>query len=200
MGDEPLKRLLQEVDAAAGPPPDLPADLALRVRTLALRRQRMRFGLSMAAAIVLAVGMASLWSQAPPAPSGLGGPAEIVQTRPEPPDVASIRAEIEQLRREADLRLAVAQRTQEILEQMRRAEALTKPQQALPDPVVDARRELEKAAYTLVYQADRMCRELDLCESAAIKYQRVVELFPETPWAVVARQRLSEIKKKGAIS
>jgi hypothetical protein len=164
------------------------------VRRLAARQRRVRFGFSAAAAIVLAVGMTSLWLQAP-TPSGLGGASRIVQG-----DVESIRAEIEALRREADVRLAVAQRTQEILEQMRRAEALSKPAAPLPDPVADARRELEKAAYTLVSQADRMCRELDLCDSAAIKYQRVVELFPETPWAAVARERLSEIKKKGAVS
>jgi len=198
MSDEPLKRILQEADAAAGPPPELPADLARRVRRLAARRRQVRFGLGVAAAIVLAVGMMSLWSQAP-TPSRPGGDSRSVQ-RPEPLDVASIRAEIEALRREADVRLAVAQRTQEILEQMRRAEAVTKRPQALPDPVADARRQLDKAAYTLVFQADRMCRELDLCDSAAIKYQRVVELFPDTPWAVVARQRLSEIEKKGDIS
>jgi hypothetical protein len=193
MGDEPLRRILQEADAAAGPPPDLPAGLARRVRRLAVRRRRVRFGFSAAAAIALSVGMTALWFQAP-TPSGLSGGSRIVQ-RPEPADVESIRAEIEGLRREADVRLAVAQRTQEILEQMRRAEALTKHAVPLPDPVADARRELDKAAYTLVSQADRMCRELDLCDSAAIKYQRVVELFPETPWATVARQRLEQIKK-----
>ncbi|MFQ5807931.1 MAG: hypothetical protein ACE5I3_15915 [Phycisphaerae bacterium] len=197
MSDDPLKRILQAADAAAGEPPEMPADLAQRVRILAGRRRRVRFGVSVAAAIVLAVGMTSLWSQTP-APSRPGGDSQMVRGPQEPPDVESIRAEIEQLRREAEMRLAVARRTQEILTQMRRAEEFTK-QEVVPDPIARARREVEKAAYTLVYQADRMCRELDLCDSAAVKYQRVVELFPDTRWAAVARQRLDEIKKTGDV-
>jgi outer membrane protein assembly factor BamD (BamD/ComL family) len=45
-----------------------------------------------------------------------------------------------------------------------------------------------------------MCRDMKLCDAAVVKYQRVVDLFPDTPWATVARQRLEEIKQKGEIS
>ena len=52
----------------------------------------------------------------------------------------------------------------------------------------------------IVSQADRMGRELDLCQSAAVRYRRVVELFPDSRWATVARQRLSELENKGDLS
>lgn len=200
MEGDPLKRILQEADAAAGTPPHVPEDLARRVPELAVRRRRVRFGLSAAAALALAVGATSLlWE-----PAGLPEPrngfeAPVVLKPGDRPDVADLRAEIERLGREADWRLAVARRTQEILEQMRRAEAL-RQQEPVPDPVAAARREVDRAAYVLVRQADRMCREMDLCDSAVVKYRRVVELFPDTPWATVARQRLGEIEKKGEIS
>jgi len=169
------------------------------VRILAARRQRVRVGFSAAAAaIVLVVGMTLLWPRGSALPQPVNEPA-VVQVEQSQPDIAQIKAEIERLHREADTRLAVVLRTQEILEEMRRFDEL-KRQPPLPDAVANARREVDQAAYTLVSQADRMCRELDLCDSAAVKYRRVVELFPETRWAVVARQRLSELERKGDVS
>ena len=199
MSDDPLKKLLQQADAMAGGPPETPGDLAQRVRVLAARRQRVRVGFSAAAAaIVLVVGMTLLWPQGSAPPQPVNEPP-VVQVEQSQPDIARLKAEIERLHREADTRLAVVQRTQEILEEMRRFEEL-KRQPPWPDAVANVRREVDQAAYTLVSQADRMCRELDLCDSAAVKYRRVVELFPETRWAVVARQRLSELERKGDVS
>lgn len=198
-GNDSLKRTLQEADAAAGSPPELPVDLAQRVQRLAVRRRRMRFGLSAAAALVLAAGTTALWTQAP-SPSRSDRAPQTVRHEPQPLDVEATRLEIERLRREADTRLAVVQRTQGILEQYRRT-AASRKQTPAADPIADARREVEKAACVLVYQADRMCREMSLCDSAVVKYQRVVELFPDTVGAAVARERLDKIKqKKGDVS
>jgi hypothetical protein len=198
VSDDPLKRILQQADVAAGDPPEVAGDLARRVRALAARRRRVSFGLSVAAAVALAAGMTFLVSRAPTSSERGAGPG-IVQSGQAPPDLAEIRAEIERLGREAEMRLAVARRTRELLEQTERSRAL-KRQHDYPDPVARARREVDRAAFVLVSQADRMCRDLDLCDSAAVKYQRVVDLFPETPWATVARQRLDEIKPKGDVS
>ena len=62
------------------------------------------------------------------------------------------------------------------------------------DPLEDVRRQVEKAAFTTLYQADRMYRELNLRDSALASYRQVILLFPDTPSAKVARQRLSEIE------
>jgi len=198
MSGDPLKQLLQQADALAGGPPEMPGDLAQRVRTLAARRRRVQVGFSAAAAIVLAVGMTLLWLQASTAPQ-LANELQVADAEPPQPDFAEIKAELERLRRQAETRLAVIHRTQEILEEMKRFEELKK-QPPLPDAVANARREVDKAAYVLVSRADRMCRELDLCDSAAVKYRRVVDLFPDSRWATVARQRLSELETKGDVS
>ncbi len=198
MGNDPLKKLLQQADALAGSPPAMPGDLVERVRRLAVGRRRVRVGINAAAAILLAVGITLLWSQAS-TPLRPASEPQVVDSGPPQPDVEAIKAEIERLHREADIRLAVVRRTQEILEEMRRFEELKK-QPALPDAVANARREVDKAAYVLVSQADRMCRKLDLCDSAAVKYRRVVDLFPDSRWATVARQRLSELETKGDVS
>jgi hypothetical protein len=198
MSSDPLKQLLQKADALAGDPPEMPADLARCVRRLAARRRRMDVGWGAAAAILLAVWITLLWSQTP-VPSQSPHEPRVADTQEPQPTSDQIQAEIARLRREADTRLVVVRRTEEILKEMRRFDEL-KRQPAWPDAIANARREVDQAAYVLVSQADRMCRELDLCESAAVKYRRVVELFPETRWATVARQRLNELEQRGDVS
>lgn len=193
-----LKELLQQADALAGDPPRMPGDLAQRVRRLAGRRRRVQVSINAAAAILLAVGITLLWSQAS-TPLRPTTEPQVVEARPAQPDAAALRAEIDRLGREADIRLAVVRRTQEILEEMRRFDELeTSP--PVPDAVAGVRREVDQAAYVLVRQADRMCHEFDLCDSAAVKYRRVVDLFPDSCWAAVARQRLSDLESKGDVS
>jgi hypothetical protein len=199
MSDELLRRLLQQADATAGPPPRIGDHLAARVRGRVLRRRRVAFRLSAAAAIVLAAGVTVLMSYSPTRRGPLAG-AGIARSEPVATPHGDVRAELARLDREAEIRIAVARRTAEILTQRRLAESRTLQQPAIADPVADAQREVEQAAYTLVSQADRMCRDMNLCATAVVNYQRVVELFPETPWATVARQRLEEIKNKGEIS
>ena len=206
MNDDGLRKLLREADAAAGQPPKVAGDLARRVRVLAARRRRVEFGMSAAAAILLATGMTFLMSQSTASRSSAGRPAivkggpAVAKGSPIVPESADIVAEIARLDREASVRLAVARRTEELVREMRERDAAKRTQEVYVDPVADARREVEKAAYTLVSQADRMCRDMNLCAAAEVNYRRVLELFPETPWATVARQRLDEIKSKGGIS
>jgi len=76
----------------------------------------------------------------------------------------------------------------------RRGLAKSKALSAKIDPIVQIDRHVEQAAYTIVAQADRKVRRWNLTESAASDYQRVIELFPQTCWAEVARQRLAGIK------
>ena len=57
-------------------------------------------------------------------------------------------------------------------------------------------KQVDKAAFILVYQADRLYRELNQTDSAVEAYNRVIHLFPENQWARVARQRIEEIESK----
>ena len=45
----------------------------------------------------------------------------------------------------------------------------------------------------MVARADRMAEQRNP-RGAARQYRRVVQLFPYTPWAVVARDRLSKLE------
>lgn len=200
MDADPLRRILQQADAVAGPAPEMPEDLARRVAACAARRRRVRFSLSAAAAIMLAVGGAwLLWEPRGTLDRGREPELPVVQAPTDAFEIADLRTEIERLRREAELRLAVARRTQEILQEMRRAEALERTTRTA-DPIAAVRRQADQAAYVVVRQADRMCREMNLCDSAVVRYERVVRLFPNSRWAVVARQRIEQIKQKGDVS
>ena len=66
---------------------------------------------------------------------------------------------------------------------------------SIPDPLVEIERQYDRAAFVLVYQADRLYKELNLKGSAVETYNRVIDLFPENKWAEVARMRLSKMSE-----
>ncbi len=66
---------------------------------------------------------------------------------------------------------------------------------SIPDPLVEIERQYDRTAFVLVYQADRLYKELNLKGSAVETYNRVIDLFPENKWAEVARTRLSEMSE-----
>jgi hypothetical protein len=55
------------------------------------------------------------------------------------------------------------------------------------------RREQDRTAYLLIYEADRLARKSEARERAVEEYRRVLALFPDTHWASVARERLVEL-------
>jgi len=200
MGDDKLERLLQQADATAGELEQLPTDLAARVRRRAARSRRLRVGVGAAAAIVLATGFTAIWSRTG-APLNAGPEPEPQYAGARQPErqTADLLAEVSRLRNEARVRLAVARETESIMRRMRRASEIIRCD-PMPDPVAEVRHQLDQTAFTLVQHADRMCRAMDLCSSAAAKYRRVIELFPDSPWATVARQRLAKLEIEGDIS
>jgi len=88
---------------------------------------------------------------------------------------------------------------QEVLEDERRQRRLNELQAQLAsiqDPFEEIQQEVDKTAFILVYHADRLYRQSNKTDSAVQAYNQVIKLFPQTQWAEVARQRLSEIKNK----
>ncbi|KPK82892.1 MAG: hypothetical protein AMJ81_08930, partial [Phycisphaerae bacterium SM23_33] len=158
------------------------------VRCLARRRRSARMAAA-AVATVLAGAGAALWLSAP---GGGPGPLDRTALREEP---ANLRAEIERLRAEADSRTAVVKH---MLAMEGRQIQLARLQLELarPDPEVQVRQEVEKAAWTTVCDADRMYEQPGARETAVAAFRRVIQLFPDTPGAIVARMRLSKINTR----
>ena len=175
MPEDKIKNLLQKADETAGEP----MPVSINFSAVRRRANRRRFvsvttPIAAAAAVLLAFGLWSLIKQQ---------------------KIASLERQIEQLQTRAD---ATFNLIQEVLENERKQQRLDELQAQLasiPDPLEEIRKQVDTAAFNLVYQADRMYGELNLKSSAIKTYKRVIELFPETQWAEVAHQRLSEIKK-----
>lgn len=199
MNRDDLESLLQRADRAAGPPPAGPADLADRVRRLARRRHRTRVVVRAAVAAVVVAGLGLAVHSA----AVRNEPSELTTAQqPTPPDpasneeVARLRSEIAQLRQEANALAEQIRGMTAIQEQRQRLDQLEQAVARL-ESGEEVRGEMERAAFTIVYQADRMYRELGLRDSAVEAYREAVKLFPDTPSAEIARTRLIEIDRQG---
>jgi len=64
---------------------------------------------------------------------------------------------------------------------------------SIPDPMDQVRQQVSQAAEYMVRDGDRIWQERRQRATAIARYQRVIELFPDSEWAAVARQRLSQI-------
>jgi tetratricopeptide (TPR) repeat protein len=174
MPEDKIKNLLQKADEAAGEPMPVPINIsAVRLRTNRRRFISVTTPIAAAAAVLVTFGLWSLTKQQ---------------------KIASLERQIEQLQTRAD---ATFNLIQEVLEDERKQQRLDELQAQLasiPDPLEEIRKQVDTVAFNLVYQADRMYRELNLKSSAIQTYKRVIELFPKNQWAEVARERLSEIR------
>ncbi len=194
MNDEQLQQLLRQADEAFGEPRVGSADLSLRVRRRARRQRRVRtIGAAVAAVLVLSLSTVA-WVNRAGRPGA--GPAPIVvDNGPKPVSMAELQMQIEQLREEIRTGCAAVQEVLKRQEFEQRLAALRERAEA--DPLKEVSDQVDRAALTMVYQADRMYRELNLRESAVASYERTIELFPQTHWAQVAKDRLAELKTAG---
>jgi len=183
MEEDKIASLLKQADHTAGGPASVSIDVAAVCRR-AHRRQFARKAAPIAAAAVLLLG-AAIWGI-----SAWTGPT------PSRQKVASLETQVALLQARTDAALNLIH---EVLEQERNQhelEALEAKLASIPDPLEEMQKQADRTAFTLVYQADRLYRELDKTDSAVAAYKRVIRLFPANQWAEVARQRLSEIENK----
>jgi hypothetical protein len=193
MSGDPIQDLLRQADRTAGRLSGGPADLPRRVLCRVRRRQRIRTGIGAGVPVVVLAVCATLfvtWQ-------GGGGDTTpggaLVHEADGGQEIDRLRADIGRLRAEADAAAALARRMSELRQTHTRLAAL-KRKLRQPDALEQARREVRRTPFIMVYQADRMCRELGLQASAAEAYRRAIDLFPDSPWAEVARGRLTEIE------
>ena len=189
MDEHRIEELLRGADAAAETPQDMPAELPGEIRRLAQRRRHAR---AIRRTAIVVIGLAAL----------AGGVLYTLPTRPErdgPPQVAShlddaaLQAEIRRLDLEAETRMAIVDHMLRIERRQKRLSSLQR-QLDRPDPQEQLHAQVERVAYILISQADRLDREEKSPHEAVEYYRRIVKLFPETRWARVAAHRLQEIE------
>ena len=181
-----LAELLKATDSAFGPLPP-PSDLAGVVRRRAKRRGRQRVAGSVVV-LIASLGIAALLLRHPEPPL-------IVVIQPPAPsatDPRELETQLRQLRAQADTEHATLERWRRSRDSRRRLERVHAALHAsTPSPDVVAV-ERERAALILLDHADRLRRELKEEEAARAAYRRTIELFPDTRWAAVARQRMEQ--------
>lgn len=183
--EDKIKNLLQEADRMAGQPAPVPANLSAAVRRRAHRRHFISLAAPLAAAAVFLIA-AGIWNLA----------IRTTETTQEQEKIALLENQIEQLQAKTNAALNLIQ---EMLEEERKQyqlDDLEAQLASIPDPLEEIQKQVDKTAFILVYQADRMYRELNRTDSAVETYNRVIELFPKNRWAQVAQERLSEIEKQ----
>jgi hypothetical protein len=194
MTHDPLQQLLCRADAVAETPTIPAGELVQRVRAELHRRQiRARLtGAGVLAAALLAVAITVSFRTAPrqvatKVPTSTIRPTARSDDGPTP---ARLAQRLAALRSEADARESAIDA---VLAREARARATPRVPQADPLAQIAAQRDL--GAMALVRQADRRYRETGPTNvtAAVAAYGRVLELFPNTRGATVARQRLSEI-------
>jgi tetratricopeptide (TPR) repeat protein len=184
MTENQIKKLLQQADKTAGGAAPVRVNLSI-IRRRAGRRNMINMVAPLASAAVLMVALSILTVM-----------FRTAEPTPEQEKIAVLETRIKQLQARTDAALSLIQ---EVLDEERRQSRLDELQAQLasiPDPLEEVQKQVDKTAFVLVYQADRMYRELNQTDSAVENYNRVIKLFPENQWAKVARQRLSEISNK----
>ena len=184
MSEEKLIELLQRADRHAGSYRSDGTDNIAETVRLRLRSRRIkRIACSSAAAAVVMAGIC-VWAV-----------AGILNVRTDR-QIADLKAKVVDLAAQTKVSQKLVADLLERERQSRRLIQLERELASIPDPLEEIARQNDRTAFIMVYQADRLYRELNLTGSAVETYNRVIELFPENKWAKVARERLSEMNKK----
>jgi hypothetical protein len=170
-------------------------DLSKRVHRIHRRRRVTAAALSVTAGIILVTGLIFVARHFMPESSAPVPPGGIVQhTTDTQTQIDQLRAEIAQLRAEADAREQIIRGILEYQQQQARWAAAERQFATQPDPLEEIIRQRERAALIILYHADRKYNEPNLRESALTDYHQLIQLFPDTRWAEAARKRLAEIQ------
>jgi TolA-binding protein len=184
MIEDEIKKLLQQADRMAGEPDSVYVDISA-IRRRADHRYKLIMVVPLATAAVLMVALC-VWAIS----FKDSGPTR------EQKEITLLKARIKQLQVRTDAALGLIQ---QVLDEERRQSRLDELQAQLvsiSDPIEEMQNQVDRTAFILIYQADRLYRELNQTGSAIEAYNRVIRLFPDNRWAKVARQRLSEIENE----
>jgi tetratricopeptide (TPR) repeat protein len=184
MTEEKIKNILQEADRTAGDVSPVKVNIS-DIRRRAGRKNMINLVVPLSTAALLMVAL-----------SILAFMLRTTEPTQEQQKVALLEAQIKQLQARTDAAFNFIHQVLEEEQRQSRLDELQAQLASIPDPLEEVRQQVDKTAFILVYQADRLYKELNQTESAVENYNRVIELFPENRWAQVARQRLEEIENK----
>jgi len=184
VNEEQIRKLLQEADATARRPVFGPI-AAGKIRQRVHRRRAVRSG-ALAAAAVIVVASAVLWAIC----------MQRQKPRPEQQRIVSLETQVKQLQAQTNATLKLVQEVLDRDRQDRHLASLEAELSSIPEPLIEIERQVDKTAFLLVYQADKLYAELNQTDSAVEAYKEVIQLFPKNRWADVARERLSQIEKR----
>ena len=184
MPDDKLEQLLHTADKSAGTPLYKPDSLADAVHRRA-RRRRIKVVVAPIAAAVLILAGFCLFTF-----------TNKTRQKPLTPEqIASLNTQIRNLNEKTDATLKLVR---EVIERQKSLERLAKLNAQLAefkDPLEQLNKNINKTALILVYYADKRYEESGNPQDVIQTYNRVIELFPDTNSAKLAKQKLVEIQK-----
>ncbi len=198
MPDQPLKDLLQRADQSASQAPLIttdPLEWAKHVQARKQRRDRVRTAAGCSSAIVFVLLISLVLTRSQPSLE----PAQrfdVVVELPAAPPEASSATRMHWETEVAVSRLVARELLAARIQQFKTVAAGARVQSLTRNPIADALRLAEEASLIMVVQADRMDRELGLRRSSILAYRRTVELFPNSPYADVAKSRLDALQNQ----
>ncbi len=177
MNEQELMNQLKQADQAAGMPNLAPLDIPT-LRRQVQRRQSVRRVLSVAAGLALVVGW---WHFRPPLHEPPGTPMQTAADQ-----LAALDTGAQQLDRLFDL----VEQEQKFHQKERQVEAQVA---AITEPLREVLGQADLVAADMVADAQRLMQQ-HRRRDAMKRYQRVIDLFPQSLWAEVASQRLQTIE------
>ena len=174
MTNDPLKQLLRHADTE--PPLGGESSIVAQVKRRAKRNNRIKsasavaiplIGIAIAANLVLQprVKKASLTLE---------------------PNPTALKAEIQRLNSEANRHAQIADRLMQL-------EVVPAPSDSA-DVQRDLQRQRDEAALSLIYQAETLAPIPAQRPAAVALYQKAIDLFPQTHWASLAKQRIEALQ------
>ena len=185
MNDDPLRQLLKDADVTAVGSTD-PRALAASVRERHRGQQRTIRTAGTAAVVLIALaGVTASLVRHPAKQQQIA-----IAPSPVPPSSSSVAPQhLAALDLDARLHELTAQKLTEM-----HGRPTSKPVagSGLPS-AAEIQLQRDRAALLIVYEADQNAQS-NRTTLAAAGYRRAIELFPQTHWADVARQRLKELQ------
>jgi hypothetical protein len=177
-----LKNLLHIADASASLPDALPPTES-QLRSRWSHRRRRQTAIVATASALLVAATVALWPKS--AHVEIASPAHI-EPASDPVDIENVRIELAQLDSEAQTALAVARG----IAAARRSETSLGDLPDTPNFTEIALAQSDRAAMIGVAHADRLREALSDAGPAVELYQHIADLFPQSRWSEVARQRI----------